>query len=138
VEGDATSTTSTGGGSNATSPNALPALVEHGEVGDIEVAAASRNLPRDPDNHLCITRDTVGGMNEVSIRELRNRGGHVIDRVEGGERVTITRSGRPVAELRPLRRAIPAEVLIERWARLPYVDPLALRRDVDGLLDPSL
>lgn len=74
-------------------------------------------------------------MAEVSIRELRNRGGEVIDRVALGERVTITRSGRPVAELRPLRAAVPAEILVERWARLPHVDPAALRRDLDGVLD---
>ncbi len=41
-------------------------------------------------------------MAEASIRELRNHGGEVIDRVAAGERVTITRDGKAVAELRPL------------------------------------
>jgi prevent-host-death family protein len=41
-------------------------------------------------------------MSEISIRDLRNHGGEVIDRVEAGERLTVTRDGRPVAELRPL------------------------------------
>lgn len=77
-------------------------------------------------------------MAEVSIRELRNHGGEVVDRVALGERVTITRSGRPVAELRPLRAVVPAEVLVERRVRLPYLDPQALRQDLDEVLDARL
>jgi len=38
-------------------------------------------------------------MAEVSIRELGNHGGEVIDRVARGEQLTVTRSGKPVAEL---------------------------------------
>lgn len=78
-------------------------------------------------------------MSEVSIRDLRNHGGDVIDRVERGERITITRAGRPVAELRPLARPqLSTEALIERWRHLPPVDPDALRRDIDELIDPRL
>ena len=49
------------------------------------------------------------------MRDLRNRGGEVLDRVERGERVIVTRDGRAIAELRPLprRSARPVE-LIER------------------------
>jgi prevent-host-death family protein len=78
-------------------------------------------------------------MNEVSIRELRNQGGHVVDRVERGETVVVTRSGRPVAELRPLPgRGLDATTLLARWRRLPPVDPEELRRDVDDVIDPAL
>jgi len=42
-----------------------------------------------------------------------------------------------VAELRTLRPAVAAEVLIERWARLPVVDPVALRADIDTVLDST-
>ena len=78
-------------------------------------------------------------MSEVSIRDLRNHGGDVIDRVERGERLTVTRDGRQVAELRPLG-PLPANaaVLIERWSRLPRLDPGDLRRDVDQVIDSSL
>ena len=38
-------------------------------------------------------------MADVSVRELRNHGGDVIDRVQAGERIIITRSGHPVAPL---------------------------------------
>lgn len=78
-------------------------------------------------------------MTEVTIRELRNHGGAVVDRVAAGEHVVVTRSGRPVAELRPVRaRGLTASALLRRWRRLPPVDPIALRRDVDTTLDPAL
>jgi len=78
-------------------------------------------------------------MSEVSIRELRNHGGDVVDRAAHGERITVTRAGRPVAELQPVARPpVPIERLLERWRRLPNVDPAALRTDLDELLDSSL
>jgi prevent-host-death family protein len=77
-------------------------------------------------------------MAEVSIRELRNHGGEVVDRASRGEQITITRSGRAVAELRPLRPPLSAEALLSRWRRLPDADPVALRTDIDRLLDSSL
>jgi prevent-host-death family protein len=78
-------------------------------------------------------------VSEVSIRDLRNNGAQVIDRVVAGERLTVTRDGRPVAELRPLGRApLPAAVLVERWSRLPDVDPVRFREDLDRLLDARL
>ena len=60
-------------------------------------------------------------------------------RVEHGETVVVTRDGRPVAELRPLPRhsAGPAE-LIARRRNLPKVDPVALRADIDALIEPEL
>lgn len=36
-------------------------------------------------------------MTEATVRELRNQGGRVRDRVVAGERVTITRDGESVA-----------------------------------------
>ena len=78
-------------------------------------------------------------MAEVSIRELRNHGGEVIARVSTGERVTVTHSGKPVAELRPLGRApVALDELIRRRSRLPLVDVDALRRDVDDVLDGTV
>lgn len=78
-------------------------------------------------------------MTQVSIRELRNHGGDVVDRVAGGEEITITRAGKPVAELRPTSQPpVSADVLLARWRGLPSVDPVALRADIDDLLDPRL
>jgi antitoxin (DNA-binding transcriptional repressor) of toxin-antitoxin stability system len=77
-------------------------------------------------------------MATVSIRDLRNHGGEVVDRAARGEQITITRSGRAVAELRAVRPPLSAEALLSRRHRLPAMDPAALRADVDRLLDPSL
>ncbi len=77
-------------------------------------------------------------MTRVSIRELRNQGGEIVDRAARGERITITRSGKPVAELQPLRPQLSAEALVARRRNLPSVDPVALRADLDRLLDSSL
>lgn len=78
-------------------------------------------------------------LDEVSIRELRNRGGDVVDEVERGRSVVVTRDGRPVAELRPLRRQpLGVTALMERRASLPHVDPEALRADIDAVIDSAL
>lgn len=75
----------------------------------------------------------------MNVRELRNHGSEVLDRVSRGETLTVTRAGVPVAELRPLpRRAIMASALLARWRRLPYVDADRLRSDLDAVVDASL
>jgi prevent-host-death family protein len=43
-------------------------------------------------------------MSDVPARELRNDVSAVLRRVEAGERLRVTVSGRPVAELVPLSR----------------------------------
>jgi prevent-host-death family protein len=78
-------------------------------------------------------------MDAVTVRDLRNRGGEVLDRVGRGESVVITRDGTEVAELRPLpRRSVCSAELVERRRHLPAVDPAEFRRDLDAVLDPSL
>lgn len=78
-------------------------------------------------------------MSEVTVRDLRNHGKAVLDRVAAGEALTVTRDGRPVAELRPhAGRPLSAATLLERWHRLPAVDPDRLRTDIDNVLDSSL
>jgi antitoxin (DNA-binding transcriptional repressor) of toxin-antitoxin stability system len=75
----------------------------------------------------------------VTIRDLRNHGGDVVERAARGEQITITRAGKPVAELRAVQQApLSAETLLERWRRLPKVDPVALRRNIDRALDSRL
>ncbi len=89
--------------------------------------------------HGRITRDTIRAVSEISIRELRNHGGDVVDRAAKGERLTITRSGKPVAELRPLsKEPVPLDVVMSRRRHLPPVDPDHLREDLDKILDPAL
>ena len=78
-------------------------------------------------------------MTDVSIRDLRNHGGEIVDRAAAGERIIITRAGKPVAELVPLqKRPLTAEALIDRWRRLEPVDLEQFRADIDAILDPTL
>lgn len=75
----------------------------------------------------------------MTVRELRNSGAEVLARVQLGERLTVTRDGAPVAELSPLpRRSLSSEQLVERWRRLPPLDLVKLRADIDTVLDPAL
>ncbi len=78
-------------------------------------------------------------MDNVSVRELRNHGGRVLQRVAGGETLTVTMDGEPIAELRPIAgRALPAATLLKRWSRLPPVDAKQFRADIDRVMDASL
>lgn len=78
-------------------------------------------------------------MDEITIQELRTHSGDVIDRVTAGETLTVTRAGKPVAELRPVDRTpLAINVVAERWARLPRIDPLAMRQELDEIVDASL
>lgn len=55
-------------------------------------------------------------MTKVTIRELRNKGGEIVERASRGEQITITRAGTPVASLHALdREALTADVLLARW-----------------------
>lgn len=63
----------------------------------------------------------------------------MVDRVAAGERLTITRSGKPIAELRPIHgTAVTAALLLRRWQRLPALDAAALRADLGATLDSGL
>lgn len=78
-------------------------------------------------------------MADVSVRDLRNDGGRILDRVASGEAFIVTRDGAPVAELRPLPSAtLDAVTLLTRWRHLPDVDPHRLREDIDNVIDSSL
>ncbi|NLE80465.1 MAG: type II toxin-antitoxin system prevent-host-death family antitoxin [Rhodococcus sp.] len=73
------------------------------------------------------------------MRELRNNGGDVLERVQAGEHFIVTKSGRAVAEIRPLaHRTLDRNALLARWRHLPSVDPVAFRRDIDEVLDTSI
>lgn len=74
----------------------------------------------------------------MSIRDLRNQGGEIVDRAANGERITITRGGKPVAELTPLGRELTAEAILERWRGLPPLDYEAFRADVDEVMGERL
>jgi prevent-host-death family protein len=69
----------------------------------------------------------------ITQRELRNESARVMDMVEAGETILVTRNGTPVAELRPIvrRRRLSAEELVARHRRLPRVDFAQMRQEAD-------
>ena len=73
--------------------------------------------------------------NTVTVRELRNQGGQVLDRVLAGEQLTITRDGQPVAELSPLSVTTNLTTLKKRASKLKAIDPISLRNDLDEIVD---
>jgi len=78
-------------------------------------------------------------MGIVTVRELRNHGGEVLDRVMRGESLVVTRDGTEVAELVPRRRpARGTAELIAARKTLPRMDRDRLRADLDRILDPAL
>lgn len=78
-------------------------------------------------------------MSHVTIRDLRNHGGRVVDRVLAGEKMVVTRAGKPVAELRPVPKpALTSTELLARWKTLPAVNAVTFRNDIDAFLDPTL
>ncbi len=78
-------------------------------------------------------------MADISIRDLRNKGGEVVERAQRGEKLTITNAGKPVAELTALPRPpVSLDELRRRWKRLPAVDPASLRNDIDAVIDAEL
>lgn len=71
-------------------------------------------------------------MATIPQKELRNKVGEVLRRAEAGEEITITVSGRPVAQLGPARTRqwVPAAQLEELW-KSP-ADP-TLEKDLERL-----
>jgi len=72
-------------------------------------------------------------MRTITQRELRNESAAVMDAVENGETITITRNGRPVAELRPItrRREPSLDEIQQQFATLPRMSYAGLRADID-------
>ncbi len=77
-------------------------------------------------------------MTDVSIRDLRNQGGEILDSVMRGATVTVTRQGRPIAELRPLRRGTDTAQLLMQWRGTPTFSFDLLRADLAEVLDDAL
>lgn len=78
-------------------------------------------------------------MEEVSVRDLRNFGGQILDRVAGGESLTITRDGTPVAVVSPLPTPrLSAAALFEQWKNVPVINGAELREDLAEIMDLDL
>jgi prevent-host-death family protein len=75
----------------------------------------------------------------ITQRELRNDSASVLRDVQGGQTITVTRNGTPIAELRPIppRRFVPRAAIAEAARRAPRVDLVRLRADLDAVADPA-
>lgn len=80
-------------------------------------------------------------MASYGVAEAKNNFTHLLDRVEEGERVVITRHGKPVAEIRPLapERPLPTEAerraAFERLRKMRDSLPPATQTSVELLRD---
>ena len=78
-------------------------------------------------------------MREVTVRELRNYGGKVLDSVERGENLVVTRHGKPVAELRALGGVgLTGQALLARWKGVPVIGGDNLRADLRRVIEAGL
>jgi prevent-host-death family protein len=75
----------------------------------------------------------------ITQRELRNDSAAVMDAVEAGETIEVTRNGNPVAELRPARRRrlVATAEVAQALHGLPKIDLVAMRAEADQLLGPD-
>ncbi|MGV1006164.1 MAG: HTH domain-containing protein [Candidatus Nanopelagicales bacterium] len=77
---------------------------------------------------------------DISQRDLRMRSREIMDAVENGQTLTVTRDGRQIAELIPLRprRLVPAADFLAASAHAPVIDYNAMRRELDDIIDPYI
>lgn len=70
----------------------------------------------------------------ITRRELRNQSGAVLDAVESGETVVVTRNGTPIAVIQPVKRKsifANTDELRRVFALSPSPDYAQLRADID-------
>ncbi len=81
----------------------------------------------------------MSAQNEVSQRDLRMRSQEIMDAVERGESFTVTRDGRKIGELVPLRRPkrfVSREDFARASRNMPAIDADRFRADLDAAVDP--
>ncbi|WP_375496542.1 type II toxin-antitoxin system Phd/YefM family antitoxin [uncultured Jatrophihabitans sp.] len=74
---------------------------------------------------------------QISQRELRNDSGRIMRALDDGNSFVVTRNGRPVGELRPLRRDrfVDAVTVAEVFRHAPSLDWDTVREDLDRHAD---
>jgi len=78
-------------------------------------------------------------MADVTVRDLRNRGGAILNQVETGTSFVVTRDGDPVALLSPLgRKPVSRDTIIKRFKNLPAIDSEQFRKDIDAIVDQAI
>lgn len=83
----------------------------------------------------------MGAAREISQRDLRMRSREIMDAVERGESFTVTRDGREIGELIPLRRPkrfVSRVDFVHASRHLPVIDADRFRADLDATIDSSI
>lgn len=77
---------------------------------------------------------------QISQRELRNDSGRIMRALDEGRTFVVTRNGRPVGELRPLRRDrfVDAVTVAEVFRHAPPLGWKNMREDLDGQVDQDI
>ena len=73
---------------------------------------------------------TLRGSNVVGAYEAKTHLSELLERVEAGEEITITKHGAPIARLVPVKKEASAE---ERLAAIERIQKLALGLSLGGL-----
>lgn len=82
----------------------------------------------------------MGRTHDISQRDLRMRSREIMDAVERGESFTVTRDGREIGELIPLRRPvrfISRDVFARASRSLPLIDADSFTADLDAAVDDA-
>lgn len=84
----------------------------------------------------------IRSMTTISQRELRNDNAQIMRRVEAGERFTVTRRGKPIADVVPhvndRREAVSFEELSRLLGNLPPWDIASFEADEREFLDARI
>jgi antitoxin (DNA-binding transcriptional repressor) of toxin-antitoxin stability system len=82
----------------------------------------------------------VGVAEQINQRTLRNDSGRVMRALDDGQSFVVTRDGRPVGELVPLRRhrLVPAAAVVEVFRNAPRVDRHRFRDELDAVVDQDV
>lgn len=77
---------------------------------------------------------------QISQRELRNDSGRIMRALDDGQTFVVTRNGRPVGELRPLRRErfVDAVTVSQTFRHAPPLDWQLVREDLDRSVDQEI
>ncbi|MCL2804133.1 MAG: prevent-host-death protein [Micrococcales bacterium] len=81
----------------------------------------------------------MGHADEITQRDLRLRSKDIMDAVEGGTSFTVTRDGRPMGQLVPLRRRFVTKAqFVASSAAAGVIDPDQLHTDIAAGLNFDL
>jgi antitoxin (DNA-binding transcriptional repressor) of toxin-antitoxin stability system len=76
----------------------------------------------------------------ITQRELRNDSGRIMRALDSGKAFIVTRNGRPIGELVPIRQRqfVASDVVHAAFSGAPPVAPARFRKDVDAFVDQTV